>query len=59
MWTSCLVVPEKYKDAAVGDGIEFCCPGCHELEDRATRSNGKRAFCPYWVSLADLSIISD
>jgi len=52
-------MPEKYKDIAVGDGIEFCCPGCHELEDRVTRSNGKRAFHPYWVSLADLSIISD
>jgi len=53
-------MPEKYEDTAIGDGIEFCCPGCHdELEDQVTRSNGKRAFRPYWVSLADSSIISD
>lgn len=47
--TFCLVVPEKYKDAVAHDeGIVFCCPGCHELEDRATGSDGKRAFLPYW-----------
>ena len=49
--TSCLVVPEQYKDAIVDDAVEFCCPRCHELGDRETGSQGKRAFHPYWASL--------
>ena len=55
----CLVVPEEYKDTVIDNGIVFCCPGCHEMEDRATRSNGKRVFCPYWVSPTYLKTASD
>ncbi|KIM50703.1 hypothetical protein SCLCIDRAFT_12301 [Scleroderma citrinum Foug A] len=41
-------VPEKYKEAVLEDGVVFCYPGCHKLEDRATGSSGKRVFRPYW-----------
>jgi len=52
-------MPEEYKDTVVAEGVVFCCPGCHELEDRATGSNGKGAFIPYWVSLTSLTATSD
>ena len=51
----CLIVPEKYKDTVLDEDVAFCCLGCHKLEDRATGSNGKRAFLPYWVSLTSLT----
>ncbi|KAL4061850.1 hypothetical protein V8B97DRAFT_2027073 [Scleroderma yunnanense] len=46
-------VPKKYKEVILEDSIVFCCPGCHELDDRATRCNGKQMFCPYWVRFHD------
>ena len=55
----CLIVPEKYQETILEDGVDFCCLGCHELEDQTTRSSGTRVFCPYWVSLAYLKVASD